>query len=321
MDRFNRIYRLHLLLKNRQSPISRTELEKRLECSASTVRHIIQEARLYLHAPIIYDRKNKGYCYEPSQQESFELPSLWLNSSELLALLTSYKMLEQVQPGLMEPQLAPLKEKIRSILGKQKASQKEIANRIRILHSTLRQTDPMVFQRVASAVVSRKRLKILYHGRNRDKLTERWLSPQRLVFYRDNWYLDAWCHLRKDLRSFSLDRIHVVATGERARDISDKKLDEHFGNSYGIFSGRPKHKGVLRFSSNIARWVADEVWHPDQKIRVLKDGSVELTLPYSDPRELIMDILKYGGDVEVISPKSLRKSVIENLQNALQNYQ
>ena len=321
MDRFNRIYRLHLLLKNRHKPITRQELEKQLNCSSTTLNRIIQETRLYLNAPIIYDRKQKGYCYEPSQQDAFELPSLWFNSSELLALLTSYKMLEDVQPGIMEPQIAPLKEKIRSILGKQKTGHKEIANRIRILQSSTRKTDAKIFQQVASAVVSREQIKILYHGRDRDTITERWISPQRLVFYRDNWYLDAWCHLRKGLRSFSLDRIHVITKGDKAKDISEKKLNEHFGNSYGIFSGEAKHKAVLRFTSDAARWIADEVWHPDQKMKVLKDGSVELTIPYSDPRELMMDILKYAEEVEVITPGSLRKAIAEKLKDATQIYQ
>ena len=321
MDRFNRIYRLHLLLKNRNKPIAKQVLEKQLDCSSTTLKRIIQEARLYLSAPIIYDRKQKGYCYEPSQQQAFELPSLWFNSSELLALLTSYKMLEEVQPGMMEPQIAPLKEKIKSILGKQKAGHKEIATRIRILQSSSRETNAAVFQKVASGVISREQLKILYHGRDRDAITERWISPQLLVFYKDNWYLDAWCHLRKGLRSFSLDRIHVITNGDKAKDISEKKLDDHFGNSYGIFSGEAKQKAVLRFTSEAARWVADEVWHPDQKTEVLKDGSVKLTIPYSDPRELTMDILKYSEDVEVLSPKTLRNTIANKLKKATLMYE
>lgn len=320
MDRFSRIYRLHLLLKNRHTAVARTDLEKQLGCSTTTLNRIIQEARLYLNAPIIYDRKHKGYCYEASQREAFELPSLWFNASELLALLTSYKMLEDVQPGIMEPHIAPLKEKIKSILGKQQSGHREIANRIRILQSSTRTINAQLFQKVAGAVVCREQLKILYHGRDRDVITERWISPQRLVFYKDNWYLDAWCHLRKGLRSFSLDRIHVITQGDPAKAINEKKLDDHFSHSYGIFSGQATHQAVLRFSSNAARWVADEVWHPDQKTNVLKDGGVELTLPYSDPRELIMDILKYGNEIEVLAPSLLREKVAGILRNAADIY-
>lgn len=320
MDRFNRIYRLHLLLKNLHSPVSGKDLEKQLNCSNTTLKTIIQEARQYLSAPIIYDRKSKGYCYEPTQQADFELPTLWFNSSELLALLSSYKLFEEAEQGIMDPLIAPLKENIRGILGKQKIGHKEVTSRIRILQSSTRSANDEMFQKVASSVVSRDQIKILYHGRNRDAITERWLSPQRLVFYKDNWYLDAWCHLRKSLRSFSLDRIHVIATGEIATDIVEKKLDEHFGNAYGIFSGVAKNKAVLRFTSEAARWVADEEWHPEQQLKVKKDGCVDLSLPYSDPRELMMDILKYGDEVEVISPKKLRIAIKEKLHAASLKY-
>lgn len=321
MDRFNRLYRLHLILKNRHSAITKSELQDHLECSATSIQRIIQEARLYLHAPIIYDRKAKGYRYDPAQQDQFELPSLWFNASELVALLTSYKMLDEIQPGIMGPQIAPIKEKIKSILGNHKSGHKEIAARIRILQGATRTFNATLFQVVASAVVTREQIKILYHGRDRDAITERWISPQRLVFYRDNWYLDGYCHLREGLRSFSLDRMHVISTGAIAKDITEAELDAHYGQSYGIFSGQANEKAVLLFSSDAARWVADETWHPDQTSTIKKDGSVELTIPYSDSRELLMDILKYGADVEVISPARLRQQISELLQHALRTYQ
>lgn len=320
MDRFNRLYRLHLLLKNRQKALSRDELEKHLDCSSTSLKRLIQEARTYLHAPIMFDRKQKGYCYDPAMREHYELPSLWFNASELVALLTSYKMLDDIQPGIMGPQIAPLKEKIREILGTQKSGHKEIATRIRILQAATRTIDASLFQNVASAVVNRDQIKVLYHGRNRDETTERWLSPQRLVFYRDNWYLDAWCHLREDLRSFSLDRMHLISTGDAAKPIKESVLDDHYAQAYGIFAGQATQKAVLLFSSDAARWVADEIWHPDQSSTIKKDGSVELTIPYSDSRELMMDILKYGADVEVIAPIRLREQIRETLNNACQLY-
>ena len=166
-----------------------------------------------------------------------------------------------------------------------------------------------------------RRARVVYHGRGRDESTERELSPQRLIYYRNNWYLDAWCHLRNGLRSFSLDRLRLLATLERAaRDCGDKKLDAHFTRTYGIFAGRPKHHGVLRFTAAAARWVADEQWHPAQQEKVLKSGEFELRVPYGDPRELIMDILKYGPDVEVLRPKKLRAAVAERLRVAARQY-
>lgn len=56
---------------------------------------------------------------------------------------------------------------------------------------------------------------------------------------------------------------------------------------------------MLRFTPEQARWVADEHWHPQQQSRTLADGSYELSVPYSDSRELVMDILKHNPAVPV----------------------
>ena len=84
-------------------------------------------------------------------------------------------------------------------------------------------------------------------------------------------------------------------------------------------AGRKTWTAVLRFSPERARWVADETWHPQQKGR-LENGHYILEIPYSDDRELVLDILKHGPDVEVLRPKSLRKRVLEQLLRAASRY-
>jgi len=162
---------------------------------------------------------------------------------------------------------------------------------------------------------------IRYHARGKDETTEREVSPQRLIHYRDNWYLDAWCHLRDELRSFSLDAIEKAEILERrAKDVADARLDEVLGSGYGIFSGDHVTWATLRFTPERARWVAAERWHSRQEGKVLKDGTYELKVPYSDDRELIMDILKYGADCEVIGPKALRDKAAAELARAAARY-
>lgn len=321
MNRIDRIYQLHRILANRRTPIAREALEEKMECSRSTVNRVIQEMRLYFNAPIEYDYGRNGYHYKSGDNPEYELPGLWFSAEEIHALLTSHNLLTQVQPGLLDPYINPLVDRLNKILSGQHGSGEDLARRIRIIQSAPRTVELELFRKVADAVLGRKRLKVLYHGRERDETTERWLSPQRLVYYRDNWYLDAWCHLRRGLRSFSLDRMHVVYTGEKAREVAKSALDDHFSSSYGIFAGRPAHTALIRFSAGAARWVADEHWHSSQVLRVLKDGRCEVSVPYSDHRELVMDILKYGPDAEVLKPKALREAVHQTLAAALGQYQ
>jgi proteasome accessory factor C len=321
MDRLQRIYQLHQIIGSRRMPVALSVLQEKLECSRATVNRIIEELRLYFNAPLKYDREHNGYFYDLKEGASFELPGVWFNASELYALLTTQQLLEQAQPGLLDGHLKPLKDRLEKILASEQLGSGEISKRVRILRMAGRSVSNQHFQIVAAALLQRKRLAIRYHSRSADAETQREISPQRLTHYRDNWYLDAWCHQRNGLRSFAVERIVEAKTVAHAcLDIPEKQLDAHFASAYGIFAGQPKHTAILRFTSDRARWVAEEQWHPQQQGHFHEDGSYELSIPYADPRELVMDILKHGAEVEVIKPEELRKLLSEQLQAAMMRY-
>ncbi|MEW8507363.1 MAG: WYL domain-containing transcriptional regulator [Candidatus Thiodiazotropha sp.] len=321
MDRFDRIFELNRILQAARYPVSRQQLEQELECSRATVKRLIEEMRLYLNAPIVYDRKLNGYSYDRREGEMYELPGLWFNASELHAMLAVQQLLEGVQPGLLESHLKPLRRKIDGLLARQPGKGEPISQRIRLIRAAARPAGPF-FTQLADSLASRRRLKLVYYKRSRDVLSEREVSPQRLTHYRDNWYLDAWCHLREALRTFALDAIRDARQLDLvALDVAEAELEHHFADAYGIFSGRAKSQAVVRFTPQAARWVAMEEWHPKQQSRWLEDGRYELTLPYADPAELLMDLLKYGADVEVVSPPALRRSIQQRLQSALDRYE
>ena len=98
------------------------------------------------------------------------------------------------------------------------------------------------------------------------------------------------------------------------------ELDTHYASAYGIFGGQADKVAVLRFTPERARWVADEVWHPEQQGKRLDDGSYELKIPYRDQRELVMDILRHGPHVRVLEPQSLIDEVKSQLTGALGRY-
>ena len=320
MDRFDRIFELNRILQAARQPVSRRRLEEELECSRATVKRIIDDMRLYLNAPIVYDRDLNGYRYDQSEGAMYELPGLWFNASELHALLTVQQLLADVQPGLLEPVLRPLQQRIDALLEVQRAGSEGLQGRIRVLQVAARESGD-AFQIVAGALAQRRRLRINYYSRWREGRDQRDVSPQRLIHYRDNWYLDGWCHLRAALRTFSIDAMEQARELEEpALDVDAAELDEHFASSYGIFSGTPRHEAVLLFNAARARYVAKECWHRDQRSRALADGRFELRVPYSNPAELIMDILKYGPDVEVAAPAELRRAVAERLTQAAALY-
>lgn len=320
MDRFDRIYSLHQLFVNARYPVSRKVLEQKMECSCATIERTIEDMRDYLGAPLKYDRSANGYFYDEADG-AYQLPGLWLNGDELNALLVVQELLGNLQPGLLDEQLAPLKQRIKEILALKPLGGGEVGRRVRILQMAARKVNNATFSLLASALVQRERVAIQYRGRGRGETTQRTISPQYLVHYRDNWYLDAWCHEREALRSFSLDCIaeaHRKST--QAIDVAQHILEAHYTQAYGIFAGAVTETAVLHFTTERARWVVDEQWHPQQQARFLDDGRYELCIPYSDPRELMMDILKYGADVEVVAPLELRQAVKAQLERAAVQY-
>jgi len=294
---------------------------ERLECSQATLYRLVGELRDFLGAPIEQDRDSRGFYYDRSYEQPFELPGIWISPGELQALLTARQVLGNVQPGLLEGELESLQGRITSLL-QQKGVEPEMgASRIHIQHVAGRAVPARMFQDVLAALFQRQRLKIRYHGRRRDEESERVVSPLRLTQYRNSWYLDGWCHKAEGLRSFALERVREqTLLDELAREVSPEELSEHFDQSYGIFSGPAENLAELRFTPEMARWIAEENWHPDQQGHFETDGSWLLKLPFSSSRELVMDILRYGADVEVMAPDFLREAVSEAARRTTEIY-
>jgi predicted DNA-binding transcriptional regulator YafY len=322
MDRTERFYKIQRLLTQRKV-VSREAFIDELEVSRATFKRDLEYLRDRMQMPIIWDRELGGYRLdqEAATAHLFQLPGLWFSSEEIHALLTMEHLLERLQPGLLGPQLRPLRNLIQKTLASGDFSAAEVSRRIRILQIGVRPVLSDMFQAISSALLSRRRLRIDHYRRSRDETLTREISPQRLVYYRDNWYLDAWCHLRTALRTFSVDVISdAVVLSKRAREIKDETLDETLGAGFGIFSGKKTQTAVLRFSPLRARWVSREKWHNAQDGHYELDGAYLLKVPYSDPRELAMDILKYGADVEVLAPVALRELIRTQLTSAADQY-
>jgi proteasome accessory factor C len=322
VDKFDRVYELHEILRSRRTPITRHDLMARLGgCSAPTVYRLIRFMKDRLRAPIEWHEELGGYFYRrDADADAYELPGLWFNARELQALLVFDRLFESLEPGVLGEHLAPLHRRVADLLQHKRLGLSEAASRIRVLGMASRPPGAM-FEALASATLQRRRVRITYHGRARDTTTRRIVSPQRLVHYRDSWLLDAYCHSRHALRTFSIDRVRSAdEMDEAAHTVPDIELDAYFSGSYGIFSGKPNKTAVLRFSAERARWVADERWHPRQTGQYLTDGRYELRIPCRDPREIVMDILRHGAEVEVVEPAALRAVVSEQFKRALARY-
>jgi predicted DNA-binding transcriptional regulator YafY len=319
MDRTERFYRIRQRLLDKGA-LTRREIEDELEVSHSTFKRDIDYMRDRLGVPIVWSATQQAYVLDPDAEVA-ELPGVWFSPGEIYALLEIEHLLERLEPGLLSRQLGPLRERLARLLEAGDRGHHEIRRRIRVLPMGTRRVSREVFETLSFALLERRRLRIHHLRRQTGEQTDRVVSPQRLVHYRYNWYLDAWCHTREDIRIFSVDAItSAQALDEPAREVEDARLDEVLRAGYGIFAGEQTQKALLRFTPARARWVAAEVWHSRQVGRLEQDGSWLLEVPYSQEPELVMDILRYGSDVEVLRPESLRKKVAVELAAAAARY-
>ncbi len=309
MGRTERLFRITSLLRGTKR-LRFDEILERLGISPATLKRDLRYLREQLGTPIAYDAFDRTYRVEADGVSvRKELPGLWFSEAELHALAFAYRLLEQVDPN---PKLVP---RLKSVIDRceklmsQASGRNELIDRISLIIPGKREVDGDTFEVVTTAMAQRRRVRIRYYTRSRQDRTQRDVSPQRMVFSR-TWYLDAWCHRTNELRRFALDAIEAAETLEApAKDVSLRQLERLFDGAYGIFPGEPKRWATLLFSQEAARWVERETWHPMQRMRRQDDGRLELSIPYRDPTELAMDVLRHGDQVEVVGDDVLVRAM------------
>lgn len=326
MDRTERFYRIELLIKSRGGVNFETLLEE-LQVSRATLKRDLQYLRDRMDAPIVYDRLENLYRFErddggQAQESTHQLPGVWFSESEIHALLTMHQLIADLDAGgMLGRHLQPLLEKLNAMLGTNAGEARELLRRVKILSPSKRAVPEQWFEAVSGALLSRRRLELTYFTRSKKTETQREVSPQRLIHYRNTWYLDAWCHQSEGLRRFVLDAVRGAKISKlRAKDVSLKAVEAELDGGYGIFSGKNVQWATLQFSAEAAQWVAHEEWHPKQTLRILADGGLELRLPYADATELVMDIMRHGLAVRVVAPAALARQVAQKLREAAAQY-
>lgn len=324
MSRTERFYRIDMLIKSRGGVSFETLLDE-LEVSRATLKRDLQYLRDRMDAPIVYDRLDNVYRFEAGaggQAGSHELPGIWFSQSEIHALLTMHQLVAGLDAGgVLGRHLQPLLDKLDGLLVASEGESRELMKRVRIISPARRPVPSRWFETVGSALLQRRRVDLLYFSRARQQESRREVSPQRLIHYRNTWYLDAWCHASEGLRRFALDAVRQARLLEaRAKDVPMKTVQAELDGGYGIFSGKALQQATLRFSAEAAQWVRDEQWHPDQQLKPLPGGGLEMRLPYADATELVMDILRHGPQVKVLAPAALARQVAAQAQATLAQY-
>ncbi len=299
MTKTARVYKIEMLIRNRGHVSFQTLLDE-LEVSPATLKRDLDYLKDQLGAPIEYDRFLNGYRFGQGYRgQKHELPGLWFSERELYSLLMANQLLSDLDSeGVISRHLQPLLDRIHQMLGSEDVDANWLLKRVKIISAAKRAVPSQFFELVGEALVKRRRIRMTYLTRGRSEVSERDISPQRLVHYRNTWYVDAWCHSRERLLRFALDAIQQAALLEsRAKDVALRQIEAEMDGGYGVYAGASPHWATLVFSAQAAQWVSQEQWHPKQKGQWLPDGRYRLKVPYTDPTELAMDILRHAEEV------------------------
>jgi predicted DNA-binding transcriptional regulator YafY len=313
-----RFFWLHAQIKARRFP-NAARLAEHFETSPKTAQRDIARLRDRLCAPIEYDAARKGYYYT---DDLFELPYLPASQQEVLCLLLARNLLTQSAQGYISREIGGLLEKLYAAI---RATGLTPQNAEHAFSATWIGYTPaleVIFRQTAFALLKRQLIRFTYQSPATGKATQRTAEPYHLQHYMASWVLTAWCRSRQDWRKFYLARmtdLEVLSQNFEAKPES--RWRPLINSTYGLFQGGAATPVTLRFCPFRARWIRQQRWHPDQCLIEQPDGCLDLTVPVSDVREIKLQILQFGADVEVIAPETLRHEVLNEIKKMEHLYQ
>lgn len=295
-----------------------TTLAAAFECATKTAQRSIEYFRDRLGAPLSYDQSRRGYSYD---NQSFMLPVIRLSEPELVALLASRKLLTDAAAGPLGEELGKVSSKLGALLSLNLPARVNPERAFSFRWQGFSPGDPLVFQQIATALLASRPVSFCYYSPFSSACTMRTVEPHHMLNYMGAWHLIAFCRLRNEWRDFHLSRISMIKVEDDSFNQRDEDQWRPFlDDTFGIFQNRRSFDVTIRFTTERARWVRDEMWHPNQRMEVLEDGGVQITLPAAHEAEIIREIMKHGAHAEVVDPLWLRERIVEEISLMVKKY-
>jgi proteasome accessory factor B len=299
--------RIHQSLQSGKFPNAST-LARELEVSTKSIHRDIEFMRDRLNLPIEFAPGNNGYFYNG---EVSAFPTMQITEGELFALVVAEKALQQYRGTSFEkPLLSAIKKMESALPDTISLNLADIEQTISFRTRAEQILDLKIFDVLAKAAARREQIELAYRKPGQTKPEARIVDPYHLANINGEWYLFAYDHARKDIRTFAPARIKSVKpTGKTFERPQKFSLEKRLRNSFGVHSGQGEFEVVIRFNPRAADYVREKKWHESQQLRELKNGGVELTLKLSSLMEIERWVLSWGGDAQVVKPKELAESV------------
>jgi proteasome accessory factor B len=302
-----RMLRIHQSLQSGKFPNAST-LARELEVSTKSIHRDIEFMRDRLNLPIEFAPSNNGYFYDG---EVSAFPTMQITEGELFALVVAEKALQQYRGTSFEkPLLSAIKKMEQALPDTISLNLADIEQTISFRTRAEQILDLKIFDMLAKAAARREQIELAYRKPGQTKPEARVVDPYHLANINGEWYLFAYDHARKDIRTFAPARIKSVKpTGKTFERPQKFSLEKRLRDSFGVHSGQGEHAVIIRFNPRAADYVREKKWHESQQLRELKNCGVELSLKLSSLMEIERWVLSWGGDAKVLKPRELAVSV------------
>jgi len=319
-DQISRQWQILQMLEARRKGATVPELASELESNVRTVYRDV-EALEQAGFPL-YSEKEDGvdrWLFVEGYRPKIPVP---LSLTEVMALAIAADHLKAFEGTVFAEALKTAFDKIRSML------KPEAHNFLASLSKSFRvgmagrkdyTKHRETVDALNKAVLERRTCKIVYRSSKGEEL-DRAIDPYHIWFMAGTIYVVAHCRVRKELRTFMLDRIaHVDITDDRFEVPSDFNMDEFTKDRFRVMDGDPVEVKI-RFTKNLSQYVKERTWHPSQQIADEAGGGITLTMQVEGLAEVKSWVLSFGSHAEVLAPDVLRSDVAGELKSAAVKY-
>jgi proteasome accessory factor B len=299
--------RIHQAIQARAYP-NAGHLAVELEVSSKSIHRDLEFMRDRLGLPLQYHPQRLGYYYT---EEVNAFPTVQITEGELFALVVAERALQQYRGTSFEkPLMSAIRKMQQSLPDTISLDLADIERSISFRTRAEPLLDLRVFDILAKATTTRQQLELTYRKPGQHQTEQRLVDPYHLANINGEWFLFAYDHLRKDIRTFVPARIRSVKlTGQTFVRLQRFSLDQRLRDSFGVQSGQGRFPVLIRFSHKVADYIREKRWHDSQRIRELRGGGIELQLQLSSLDEVERWILSWGGEATVLRPAELAASV------------
>jgi predicted DNA-binding transcriptional regulator YafY len=317
-DRRNGEKLLHLftLLLYRDKSWPLKELAKELNCSKPTVLRLIDQLNASLYAYVSFEKVGRESHYTLKTNKN--LPAINLNAEGLRQLSICRDFMYHLLPTDSQKALDTALAQASSIAADDGKGPLNIPTRTLEKGSIDYSSYQDIYQTMMEAISKKKVVTTTYKSTLQDTPKIHDFVPMLFSQYHETLRFTGWIVDEKNQALYKkptvllLHRIKIATLTTRTSSRLPEPQD--FGDTnFGLIDEEP-FEAIIRFSPETSLYIQERRWSEGQKIKILEDGSLELTMNSRSSVETFQWLLSFGSKAEVLSPLWLREEMILEAQ-------